>query len=98
MLRKTVLMIGLSILVACASDLPSVKTLAKHQGGNPSADISDAGYVIGPGDVLSIDVWKEPEMSKQVFVRLDGEVSLPLIDDIEAAGFTWILWTFLRSR
>jgi polysaccharide export outer membrane protein len=88
MLRKTVLMIGLSILVACASDLPSVNTLAKHQGGNPSADISDAGYVIGPGDVLAIDVWKEPEMSKQVSVRLDGEVSLPLIDDIEAAGFT----------
>jgi polysaccharide export outer membrane protein len=65
-----------------------VKTLARHQGSDPSADISDAGYVIGPGDVLSIDVWKEPEMSKQVSVRLDGEVSLPLIDDIEAAGLT----------
>jgi polysaccharide export outer membrane protein len=88
MFRKIILLLGLSVLVACASDLPSVKTLARHQGSDPSADISDAGYVIGPGDVLSIDVWKEPEMSKQVSVRLDGEVSLPLIDDIEAAGLT----------
>ena len=88
MLRKIVLLIGLAMLVACASDIPSVKTLAKHQESNAAVDKSDADYLIGPGDVLSIDVWKEPEMSKQVSVRLDGEVSLPLINDVEAAGFT----------
>jgi polysaccharide export outer membrane protein len=88
MFRKIVLLIGLSMLVACASDLPSVKTLAKHQGSNQSADVSDAGYVIGPGDVLSIDVWKEEELSKEVSVRLDGNISLPLVNDIEAAGLT----------
>jgi len=88
MLKKTILLIGLAMLVACASDIPSVKTLAKHQESNPAADKSNAGYIIGPGDVLSIDVWKEPEMSKQVSVRLDGEVSLPLINDVKAAGFT----------
>jgi polysaccharide export outer membrane protein len=88
MFRKIVLLIGLSMLIACASHLPSVKTLAKHPGSNPSADKSDAGYVIGPGDLLSIDVWKEEELSKQVSVRLDGKISLPLVNDVQAAGLT----------
>jgi polysaccharide export outer membrane protein len=88
MFRKTVLLIGLAVLISCASDLPSVKTLAKHQGGDPAADIADAGYVIGPGDLLSIDVWKEEELSKQVVVRLDGKISLPLVNDVQAAGLT----------
>ena len=87
-LRKAILFIGLAVLVACASDIPSVKTLAKHQESNPSADKSDADYIIGPGDILSIDVWKESELSKQVSVRLDGNVSLPLVNDIKAAGLT----------
>jgi polysaccharide export outer membrane protein len=90
MLKKAILLIGLAMLVACASDIPSVKTLAKHQESNAAADKSDADYLIGPGDVLSIDVWKEPEMSKQVSVRLDGNISLPLVNDIEAAGLTLV--------
>ena len=76
------------MLVACASDIPSVKTLAKHQGSNPATSTSDDSYLIGPGDVLSIDVWKEPDLSKQVSVRLDGHISLPLVNDVEAAGLT----------
>ena len=88
MFRKIVLLIGLAMLVACASDIPSVKTLAKHQGSNPATSTSDDSYLIGPGDVLSIDVWKEPDLSKQVSVRLDGHISLPLVNDVEAAGLT----------
>ena len=87
-LKKLILFIGLAILVACASDLPSVKTLVEHQESNPAADKSDADYIIGPGDNLSIDVWKEAELSKKVSVRLDGGVSLPLVGDVEAAGLT----------
>jgi polysaccharide export outer membrane protein len=45
-------------------------------------------YVIGPEDVLSIHVWKEEAFSKTVPVRMDGKISLPLIDDVQAAGFT----------
>jgi polysaccharide export outer membrane protein len=90
MFRKIVLLIGLALVVSCASDIPSVKTLAKHQASNSAADKSEADYIIGPGDVLSIDVWKEPEMSKQVSVRLDGNISLPLVNDIEAAGLTLV--------
>ena len=88
MFRKTVLLIGLAMLVACAGDIPSVKTLAKYKQANPPTSESDDDYVIGPGDILSIDVWKEPELSKQVSVRLDGKISLPLVNDIDAAGLT----------
>jgi len=45
-------------------------------------------YVIGPEDVLAIYVWKEEAFSRTVPVRMDGKISLPLIDDVQAAGFT----------
>ena len=45
-------------------------------------------YRIDVGDVLDINVWKEVELSKQVFVRLDGRISLPLVGDVIAAGKT----------
>jgi len=45
-------------------------------------------YIIGPEDVLHIYVWKEESLTKTVPVRMDGKISLPLVDDIQAAGFT----------
>jgi polysaccharide export outer membrane protein len=45
-------------------------------------------YMIGPEDVLSIHVWKEEALSRTVPVRMDGKISLPLIDDVQAAGYT----------
>ncbi len=48
----------------------------------------DPGYVIGPQDVLDINVWKEPDMTRVVPVRPDGKISLPLINDVQAAGVT----------
>jgi polysaccharide export outer membrane protein len=45
-------------------------------------------YVIGAGDLLSVHVWKEPEISRKVTVRPDGKVSLPLIQDVQAEGLT----------
>jgi polysaccharide export outer membrane protein len=45
-------------------------------------------YIIGPEDVLHIFVWREEQMSKTVPVRMDGKISLPLIDDIQAADMT----------
>jgi polysaccharide export outer membrane protein len=88
MLKKTILLIGLVLVVSCGGNIPSVKTLAQHQQNNPAAFKNDASYVIGPGDVLSIDVWKEPALSKQVTIRLDGKTSLPLVNDVTAAGLT----------
>jgi polysaccharide export outer membrane protein len=45
-------------------------------------------YRIGPEDLLDISVWKNPELSRTVPVRPDGKVSLPLVNDIQAAGLT----------
>jgi len=49
---------------------------------------ADPSYKIGPQDVLRIDVWKETEISRSVPVRPDGKISLPLLNDVQAAGLT----------
>jgi polysaccharide export outer membrane protein len=54
----------------------------------PAAAGADTAYQIGPEDVLDISVWKNPELSRTVPVRPDGKVSLPLVNDIQAAGLT----------
>ncbi len=45
-------------------------------------------YVIGSEDVLHIHVWKEEHLSRTVPVRIDGKISLPLVDEVQAAGLT----------
>ena len=54
------------------------------------AIVSPAGadYLIGLDDVLEISVWKEPDISRSVPVRPDGKISLPLLNDVQAAGTT----------
>jgi len=52
------------------------------------AATNDPNYVIGPQDVLDVSVWKEPDVSRQVPVRPDGKISLPLLNDLQAAGLT----------
>jgi polysaccharide export outer membrane protein len=47
-----------------------------------------ASYVIGPEDVLDIAVWKNTEISRTVPVRPDGKISLPLLNDVQAAGLS----------
>jgi polysaccharide biosynthesis/export protein len=48
-----------------------------------------AEYVIGLEDVLAVNVWKEPDLSvKEVIVRPDGKISLPLVGEIQASGVT----------
>jgi polysaccharide export outer membrane protein len=73
-------------VTACAETLreqPSAEQLEQ------SATAAQADYVIGAQDVLVINVWKEQELSLNgVEVRLDGKISVPLIDDIQAAGLT----------
>ena len=44
--------------------------------------------MIGAQDVLDINVWKEPDLSRAVPVRPDGKISLPLLNDVQAAGLT----------
>jgi polysaccharide export outer membrane protein len=54
----------------------------------PVPATTDPAYVIGPEDVLDINVWKEPDVSRVVPVRPDGRISLPLINDVQAAGLS----------
>lgn len=46
------------------------------------------GYVIGPDDVLSIMFWRDKDLSADVVVRPDGNITLPLLNDVPAAGLT----------
>ncbi|MGC1295956.1 MAG: polysaccharide biosynthesis/export family protein [Alloacidobacterium sp.] len=48
----------------------------------------DGSFVIGNDDVLSINVWKEPDVSRSIPVRSDGRISLPLVGEVQAAGRT----------
>jgi polysaccharide export outer membrane protein len=48
----------------------------------------DPNYIIGPQDVLDISVWKENELTRTVPVRPDGKISMPLLNDVRAAGLT----------
>ncbi|HVS90370.1 MAG TPA: polysaccharide biosynthesis/export family protein [Candidatus Acidoferrum sp.] len=48
----------------------------------------EPAYKIGPQDVLKIDVWREEQLTRVVPVRPDGKVTLPLLNDVQAAGLT----------
>jgi polysaccharide export outer membrane protein len=58
-----------------------------RQSGAPASQ-GGADYVIGPEDVLHIAVWKENDLTATIPVRPDGKISLPLLNDVQAAGFT----------
>ena len=53
-----------------------------------TAATTDPAYIIGPEDVIDVNVWKEPDMTRIVPVRPDGKITLPLINDVQAAGST----------
>lgn len=79
--------LGLVLVVGLAV-APSV---AAQQASSPSALVKPdipPDYVIGPGDILQIFVWKEPDVSREVRVRTDGKVTIPLVGDVAAAGAT----------
>jgi len=54
----------------------------------PAQTASQRSYIIGATDVLSINVWKEPDVSRIIPVRSDGKISLPLAGEIQASGRT----------
>jgi len=65
---------------------------SQEKAAEPSAPVKsatdDPTYVIGPEDMLSVAVWKEPDFSSTIPVRPDGKISLPLLGDVEAARRT----------
>ncbi len=81
--RVLALVLGLVLgsgLAACTGPVsPPPPETEGAQGGE---------YVIGTADTLQVRVWKSPELSVEVPVRPDGMISVPLLDDIHAAGLT----------
>jgi polysaccharide export outer membrane protein len=55
---------------------------------SPPLASTDSSYLIGPQDVIDVSVWKDPELTRIVPVRPDGKISLPLLNDVQAAGMT----------
>ncbi len=66
--------------------------LAAQTTAKPAADSAgkphDDSFVIGNDDLLGINVWKEPDISRSIPVRSDGKISLPLVGEVQAAGRT----------
>jgi polysaccharide export outer membrane protein len=66
----------------------SPSAAAEQQPADPAALAAEESYVIGPEDVLDIAVWNNAALTRSVPVRPDGKISLPLLNDVQAAGLT----------
>src|SRR5882762_380060 len=71
-----------------AAPVASNQTAAGARTIAPQVTANDPEYKIGPQDLLRIDVWKEEQFTRTVPVRPDGKVTLPLLNDVQAAGLT----------
>jgi len=76
-----VLMVGMAAQT-WGQEAPKTKTRGQAHPGDASS------YIIGADDVLLVSVWKEPDLTTTLPVRPDGNISLPLLNDVPAAGFT----------
>jgi polysaccharide export outer membrane protein len=80
LLAAAAVLLGALGLSGCAATRSGAPVDA---GAVPQSD-----YLIGPGDNLSIIVWRNPEVSQVVPVRPDGKITTPLVEDLEASGKT----------
>lgn len=85
------------LLAAVAASPCAAAAQATATGGSAAAEkqaapedkrAHDNAYVIGPSDVLAINVWKEADLTRTLPVRSDGKISLPLVGEIQAADKT----------
>lgn len=79
-----------SAVFACLLVVFSLYPSGMVLGQEEIASSTDYGetYLIGPGDVLDIQVWREPDLSRTFTVRPDGKITMPLLDDVQAAGLS----------
>ena len=82
----------LFVLIMCAASCGTkelrVQEFRVAEGTPDPGKPPDEFYVIGAGDVLSINVWKEPSLTGTVKVRPDGFVTVPLVNEIQVVGLT----------
>ncbi len=89
---------GLAVLLICfafssslwgqSGENKSAEPAPAQPQAAPAGQANDDTYVIGNDDLLAINVWKEPEISRVVQVRSDGKISLPLIGEVVAGKRT----------
>jgi polysaccharide export outer membrane protein len=94
-MKKVAKLAGLAVLGCMASGLWAQSDAGQSAASSnlpPAAAASTADapsdYVIGADDSLHVSVWKEPDMTATLPVRPDGKISLPLLNDVPAAGMT----------
>ena len=75
-------------LVLLAASVSGQSATAETPAVNGARSAEPDAYRIGPEDLLAISVWKNDALSRQVPVRPDGKISLPLVNDVQAAGLT----------
>jgi polysaccharide biosynthesis/export protein len=91
--------VALGMLLLMPGSVLSSSAFAQNSGADSSSAKSapaapsaakphDATFIIGNDDVLAINVWKEPDISRSIPVRSDGKISLPLVGEVQAAGQT----------
>ena len=93
--------LAVPLLCALLSSLPGAQAGAQSDASGAAAKAAppaqsnaspakphDDSFVIGNDDVLAINVWKEPDISRSIPVRSDGKISLPLVGEVQAAGQT----------
>ena len=88
-------MLGLTVVFSIISTLAQAQSLESQKSevqaetrAEKTGLIVTNDYIIGPEDVLEISVWRNADLSRQVVVRPDGKISLPLIGDVMAVGRT----------
>ena len=83
----TIFCLLISITVGAGHPLAAEKKSKAKQTWSAKASVQD--YEIGAGDILEITTWKEPDFTREeVLVRLDGKLTFPLLNDVQAAGQT----------
>lgn len=75
------------LAVQAGAQTSSESSSATSSASSPDKPHDDS-FVIGNDDVLAINVWKEPDISRSIPVRSDGKISLPLVGEVQAAGLT----------
>ncbi|SRR5579884_2793272 len=89
LMKTSVFAFAFAIGAAAQAAAPAQYVTASAKTDVVSATANTApDYVIGSEDVLTINVWKEPDISRTVPVRPDGKITLPLLGDIQASGLT----------
>ena len=88
LLKIALLLAVLSGLVMAQDAAKPAPSTAPDTASKSATGVLPDSYIIGAEDVLTVFVWKEPDMTKTVPVRPDGMISLPLIGEIKATGYT----------